>query len=1017
MESSGGNDVRNSSTLNCCNPLEEKEPATEAVKVVLHIRPLIESEGIRGYKDCITVVPGEPQVQIGNRSFTFDCVYGSTGSPSSAIFEECVAPLIDGLFHGYNGTVLAYGQTGSGKTYTMGTGYTVGSTKQGVIPQAMEMIFRRIDSLKVKANLQLRVSFIEILKEKLRDLLDPSLPSAIKSDLSYGFGLKPAAPVKPPIRIRETMNGGITLTGVTEIEVNSPEEMASCLEQGSLYRATASTNMNLFSSRSHAIFTITLEQRRKWEVHGPSLLDDGDEDFMCAKLHLIDLAGSERVKRTGTYGLRFKEGVHINKGLLALGNVISALGDEMKRKERVHVPYRNSKLTRLLQDSLGGNSRTIMIACISPTDTNREETLNTLKYANRARNIQNKPIVNRDPLKAEMQRLRQQLELLQGEISRIREGAFPDDTQMLRQRIAWLEASNAELHQELQESCNSLKAYAQRAMNSQVEKEKLQLKLQLLRCGKSWDELYDDADEVQTVGLLQSSATVNKHLDSELPQSSIFSVKGSCGINNEATSKELEHSLQDSMDKEFKGLNERLEEKETEMKASVKLDSLVLKQQFEWRLMELEEEKKALQREKNALLSQIEDLAATAGDQTQKMQESYLETLKTLEIQIEELKMKQDNQAQLLKEKQESEEAAKYLQEEIQRIKAQKVQVQHKMKQELEQFRIWKASHEKELVQLHKEGRRHAFEMLKLQALNQRQKMVLHRKTEEATMVSRRLRELLEARKASPSGSTVSGSIAVKGSRFQRNENALQQWLEHELKVAVHIHDANSTFEKKMESPGVVQASPILSNARQTVIGSLESMLSDSSSTFAAMPSPLSEAEQQHSMSCARWQHLQTMGDARNSLQYVFNAAVNARCQLLDKDQQNGLLLGKVAELTELLRQRENCIEQMEKQKYLKGQIVSKAFTATSTVSDAAVMDSVQDLLTSGNSDFQHDLRKVVSTSRSASAKQEKMQAGKSGRPKRSHQRWSLQFKWKWQKPWRLSEWIRHGDEAVRKVR
>ncbi|KAG6548611.1 hypothetical protein Mapa_010100 [Marchantia paleacea] len=334
--------------------------ATLAVKVALNIRPLIGLERLQGCKDCITVVAGEPQVQLGSHSFTFDHVYGSTGTPMSVIFEECVAPLVEGLFQGYNATVLAYGQTGSGKTFTMGTGYTVGGSTEGVIPKVMETIFQRVETLKEKADFQIRVSFIEILKEEVHDLLDPTPPATVKADLTNaaGFGsgsTKAMTSGKPPIQIRETTNGGITLAGVTETDVTSQAEMALCLEQGSLCRATGSTMMNTRSSRSHAIFTITLEQRRKWEMPmdgGSMMLEDAGEDYLCAKLHLVDLAGSERAKRTGADGVRFKEGVHINKGLLALGNVISALGDEKKRKEGGHVPYRDSKLTRLLQARL-----------------------------------------------------------------------------------------------------------------------------------------------------------------------------------------------------------------------------------------------------------------------------------------------------------------------------------------------------------------------------------------------------------------------------------------------------------------------------------------------------------------------------------------------------------------------------------------------------------------------------------------------------------------------------------------
>ena len=198
--------------------------------------------------------------------------------------------------------------------------------------------------------------------------------------------------------------------------MNCYEELAACLDRGSNFRSTASTLMNNCSSRSHAIFTISIEQHVIDDLYKAS---DGtqivapatseppaaaSEEFMVAKFHFVDLAGSERAKRTGATGATLKEGISINKGLLSLGNVISALTDD---KGKGHVPYRDSKLTRILQDSLGGNSRTIMIACVSPAEINFEETLNTLKYASRARNIKNKPVVNRDPNSQQIAQLRQ----------------------------------------------------------------------------------------------------------------------------------------------------------------------------------------------------------------------------------------------------------------------------------------------------------------------------------------------------------------------------------------------------------------------------------------------------------------------------------------------------------------------------------------------------------------------------------------------------------------------------------
>ncbi|MCO5595992.1 hypothetical protein L7F22_050044 [Adiantum nelumboides] len=829
----------------------EKDGATltQAVKVAVHVRPLIAVERLQGCKDCVSITPGEPQVHIGNCSYTYDHVYGSTATPSERIFDDCVLPLVDGLFNGYNATVLAYGQVkessfeGSGKTYTMGTGYTVGCSNDGIIPKVMELLYKKMERASEKVDYQVRVSFIEILNEELHDLLVADALTTTRPDMYVGANIRPITPSKSSIQIRETTGGEITLAGVTEIKVSSLDQMATLLEQGSLSRATASTNMNSTSSRSHAILTIALQQRRKFDVlPSNEMLDNFDDDRLCAKLHLVDLAGSERVKRTGADGMRFKEGVHINKGLLALGNVISALGDDKKRKDGGHVPYRDSKLTRLLQDSLGGNSRTVMIACISPADSNAEESLNTLKYANRARNIQNKPLVNRDPVVAEMQRLRQRLELLQAELLCFRTGGgSPDDIHMLKQKIAWLEATNSGLRQDLQQAREGLQFCAQRVLDALIERDGLRHKIDLLRMGNSWEEV-NGVDGYQTCGLNESVELLHayttkihelesnihymenaksenftpflpcpytRHVDSHISHKQSYvelseAQEGNPGFisgpeEDEAVAKELEHTcLQVCMDKELQELNDKLQQKEAEMTLMVKVENTELKQQFEKKLMDLEEEKRTLQMERDKLLLEIENLSCVSDEQTQKMQEAYADKLKDLESQLAELKLKQDNQTLFFKQKLHNDDAEKHLQEEIQRIKSQKVQLQHRIKQESEYFRCWKAAREKELMQLRKEGRRNEHEMLKLQALNQRQKMVLQRKTEEAALATRRLKEILEARKSSAREITGAGTNAT-GSFKQMSQKALQQSVDHDLEVAIHIHEVRFNYEKQAE--------------------------------------------------------------------------------------------------------------------------------------------------------------------------------------------------------------------------
>ncbi|CAN9498995.1 unnamed protein product [Ophioblennius macclurei] len=399
-----------------------------SVRVALRIRPQLAREKIEGCHICTYVMPGEPQVILGkDKAFTYDYVF-DMDSQQDAIYDSCTEKLIEGCFQGYNATVFAYGQTGSGKTYTMGTGFDVNISDHelGIIPRAVHHLFKGIEERRQAAQEQgrpppefkINAQFLELYNEEVLDLFDTTRDMKQKSH----------------IKIHEDASGGIYTVGVTTRTVSSEAEMMQCLKVGALSRTTASTQMNVQSSRSHAIFTIHLcqvrvcasdnqEEGRETETdnrvsNGNSEMDE--YETLTAKFHFVDLAGSERLKRTGATGDRAKEGISINCGLLALGNVISALGDRSKRAS--HVPYRDSKLTRLLQDSLGGNSQTVMIACISPSDRDFMETLNTLKYANRARNIKNKVMVNQDKASQQISALRTEIARLQMELMEYKTG-------------------------------------------------------------------------------------------------------------------------------------------------------------------------------------------------------------------------------------------------------------------------------------------------------------------------------------------------------------------------------------------------------------------------------------------------------------------------------------------------------------------------------------------------------------------------------------------------------------------
>ncbi|XP_032163053.1 kinesin-like protein KIF27 isoform X1 [Mustela erminea] len=402
------------------------------VKVAVRIRPLLCKEVLHNHQACVRVIPNTQQIIIGrDRVFTFDFVFGKN-STQDEVYNTCIKPLVLSLIEGYNATVFAYGQTGSGKTYTIGGGHvaSVVEGQKGIIPRAIQEIFQNI-SENPSIDFSIKVSYIEVYKEDLRDLLE--LETSMKD-----------------LHIREDEKGNTVIVGAKECQVESADEVMSLLEMGNAARHTGTTQMNEHSSRSHAIFTISICQVEKNIEAG----EDGSwysHRQIVSKFHFVDLAGSERVTKTGNTGERFKESIQINSGLLALGNVISALGDP--RRKSSHIPYRDAKITRLLKDSLGGSAKTVMITCVSPSSSDFDESLNSLKYANRARNIRNKPTLNFSPesdrmdeMEFEIKLLREALQSQQASISQTSQ-IHPEETPE-RNRIHSLEEQVAQLQGE-----------------------------------------------------------------------------------------------------------------------------------------------------------------------------------------------------------------------------------------------------------------------------------------------------------------------------------------------------------------------------------------------------------------------------------------------------------------------------------------------------------------------------------------------------------------------------------------
>ncbi|KAI4280862.1 MAG: hypothetical protein L6R38_004117 [Xanthoria sp. 2 TBL-2021] len=380
----------------------------------------------------------------GQKTFAFDRSYWSfnRGDPHFAgqenLFSDLGAPLLDNAFQGYNNCIFAYGQTGSGKSYSM-MGY---GEESGVIPRICEDMFRRITDYQKDKNLTytVEVSYLEIYNERVRDLLNPS--------------------TKGNLKVREHPSTGPYVEDLAKLVVRSFPEIQQLMDEGNKARTVAATSMNDTSSRSHAVFTLIVTQKR----HDEETRLDTEK---VAKISLVDLAGSERATSTGATGARLKEGAEINRSLSTLGRVIAALADLSTGKKRntSMVPYRDSVLTWLLKDSLGGNSMTAMIAAISPADINFEETLSTLRYADSAKRIKNHAVVNEDPNARMIRELKEELAQLRSKLSSgataggVAEEQYSQDTPLDQQIVSITQAdgtvkkvSKADIAEQLNQS-------------------------------------------------------------------------------------------------------------------------------------------------------------------------------------------------------------------------------------------------------------------------------------------------------------------------------------------------------------------------------------------------------------------------------------------------------------------------------------------------------------------------------------------------------------------------------------
>ncbi|XP_070494401.1 chromosome-associated kinesin KIF4 [Chironomus tepperi] len=764
--------------------------STDCVQVAVRVRPFVDSERNRGCVQILKKVSNEPQITITGDSnsktqdtYTFNNVFMPDDS-QDVVYEDCIKPILPKLFDGYNVTILAYGQTGSGKTYTMGTVFDGDwtSNKVGIIPRALRDIFQSVRKMEDHSTISITCSFMELYRETLYDLLtDRSRDQSV-------------------CEIREDGAKGIIINGLCEIPSNDEDKATNCLMTGGSKRTVGATAMNDASSRSHAIFVVNVKAVRL----------DGSGNT-TAKFTLVDLAGSERSKKTKATGTRFKEGVKINQGLLALGNVISALGGGSVSSNG-YISYRDSKLTRLLQDSLGGNSVTLMVACVSPADYNIEETLSTLRYADRAKKIKNKPVKNENSDQVEIQKLKQIIQELRLQVLDKNPTVGFEDNELACKKMQAKDKEISDLRTKLSTIINTLNELSalhildESFINDIITEFEKLCTLLFTTCAaefampdtKIFDQLKAQANIIEELikkykQQLRETSEENKltiQLNDEIDSEKYM----------EYTNNQIEmYSKISALEREMKIKQELLDRK-------FQNTPLLIDNEADKTMIEYTTKIETLEKEINDLKSANMSSAARRDVNATKVNMDRKHKLEKMEKELTEIRKKCVALEKTKKMAEQDKKRCEDLKREIQEMKTARVQLIRQQRNESDTYKRYIANRDKEINCLKEKEKKVQNEMKRMERLHEKQQSVLKRKFEEAKAINKRLQDAVD---------TSRKNQKARMEKAIEKTDVVQNYIDHELVVLISTVDAKNAMQSLMNDRGMLLER--LQNLKSTV--------------------------------------------------------------------------------------------------------------------------------------------------------------------------------------------------------